>query len=103
MKRSLFALAALVAAANCYAWGGPPDWVKELAAAKTMDVSAKDDGVVLLDDTTVTVRDDGEVRSLHRVAFRILRNGGRELAYFAVPFDNETRLSGLERRRHLSM
>jgi len=96
MKRSLFALAAVFVSVHAFAWGNSaaPGWVKTLAASPQMKVDEKADGVVLLDETITTVRDDGEVRSLHRRAYRILRNGGRDLATEYVSYDNDTRISG---------
>src|ERR1051326_7489257 len=95
MKRALFAIAIALTAASAFAWGGPPDWVTQIAHAPQMTVPEKADAVVLIDQTIVTVRDDGEVRSLHRIATRILRNGGRDATIIAVPFDDDARLISL--------
>lgn len=97
MRRALAALAfAALVPASALAWGGPPDWLKELAKAPVpSNLPAKTHAIWLLDETTVTVSPTGEVTESRRMAGRILDNDGRDLATLTIPFDGETKISGL--------
>jgi Domain of Unknown Function with PDB structure (DUF3857)/Transglutaminase-like superfamily len=97
MRRALaaVALAALVPA-SALAWGGPPDWLKELAKAPVPSpLPPKTHSIVLLDEVTVTVAASGEITETRRMAGRILDPDGRGLAVLAIPFDSETRVGSL--------
>jgi len=50
----------------------------------------------LLDEQVTTVADSGEIKTLYRRAFRILRPEGRKRKMLAVHFDGETRLTYLK-------
>lgn len=90
MKRTLL-LALLVLAPRAFAWG-TPDWVKNAAKMQLPTYPADTAGVVLLDETTTTVRRAGEIGILHRRAFKILSTEGRELGYASVPFNSLVKL-----------
>lgn len=96
MRRALVAvvLAALVPA-SAFAWGGPPDWLKELAKAPLPQLPPKTHAVVLLDETTVAVADSGQITETRRMAGRILDADGRDLAVLAIPFDSDTKITAL--------
>jgi hypothetical protein len=87
---SLFAL--LMLAPRAFAWGGTPDWVKAAARMQLPAYPADTPGVVLVDETTTTIRGAGEIGILHRRALKILSTEGRELGYAAVPFNSLVQL-----------
>ena len=77
------------------AHAGTPDWLRS-AASQQLPVYDKDTiGVILLDEQVTTVKDNGEIVTLYRRAYRILRTEGRELGTVVVYFDKETRLNRL--------
>jgi len=73
-----------------------PAWLQAAAGLSLPAVTEKTDAVTLLDERIVTVRENGEIRTLVRRAFKILRPGGREHGEVVVPFDNDTRLTYLK-------
>jgi transglutaminase-like putative cysteine protease len=92
----LLAALFIFGATDVHAWGrgAAPDWLK--AAARESFVSEADSPAVIVhDETETTVSPSGEMRSLHRRAYRILTTEGRDLAHVAVYFDTETRLLSL--------
>ena len=93
MKRALV-IALFALAPRAFAWG-TPDWVKAAAKMQLPTYPADTAGVVLVDETTTTVRDSGEIGILHRKAMKILSTNGRELGYAAVPFNGLVRLVGM--------
>jgi len=96
MRRALAAVAfAALLPASAMAWGGPPDWLKELAKQPLPPQPPKTHAVVLLDERTLTVSDSGQITETRRMAGKILDADGRGLAVLAIPFDAETKISGL--------
>jgi transglutaminase-like putative cysteine protease len=95
MRRILFALALTACAANAFAWGGAPDWVKQLAAQPLPSYPEGTKGVALLYETVTTVTDDGEIRSLHRRVYRILNTEGKELGVQSISYDGERPIRSL--------
>jgi hypothetical protein len=75
-----FALSAAVAIAD------PPVWLLNTVKIATPKLSLDAPAVVLLDETLVTIQDDGSETIRHRYAVRILNQSGREFANGAVPF-----------------
>ncbi len=97
------ALAALFAVALASVFGrfsprvladNAPDWLRA-AAHQTLPEYPKDAvAVMLLDDLQTTVKDNGEIETRHRCAYKLLRPEARDsYGYAAVNFDNETKLS----------
>ena len=72
-----------------------PDWVRTAANQTQMSVDRETNAIVLLDDQTTTVQDNGDVYTLERRVVKILRPEGREYAKVHVYFDNETKLKSL--------
>lgn len=96
MRRALLALALVaLAPASAFAWGGSPDWMKALVHVQLPAYPEDTKGVVLLDETTTTVTDSGEVREFRRVAIKILNSEGRDLGEIAIPYDDATRIKSL--------
>lgn len=91
MKRALL-LTLLVLAPRAFAWGGTPDWVKAAAKMQLPSYPADTAGVVLVDETTTTIRGGGEIGTLRRQAYKILSTEGRDLGYAAVPFNSLVQL-----------
>ncbi len=93
MRRALV-VGLFLLAPRAFAWG-TPDWVKAAAKMALPAYPADTAGVVLVDETTTTVRDSGEIDTVHRKAMKILNTDGRELGYAAVPFNGLVRLAGM--------
>ncbi len=71
-----------------------PDWLRA-AAHQTLPEYPKDTvAVMLLDEEQTTVKDNGEIETRYRRAYKLLRPEARDTyGYAAVDFDNETKLS----------
>jgi hypothetical protein len=74
---------------------GTPDWLRGLAGGAQKKYADDVNAVVLLDEGETTVRDNGEIVTHGRIAYRILRPQGRDYARFELPFDNETKITYL--------
>ena len=74
---------------------GTPDWLRSLAQQPQKHYADDVDAVVLLKEEAVTIRDNGEIVTRTRVAYRILRPEGRGYATEEVGFDNETKITAL--------
>jgi transglutaminase-like putative cysteine protease len=72
-----------------------PDWVKNLAQQPAKHYADDVDAVTLLDEAQTTVKDNGEIVTQARIAYRILRPEGKSYAKRAVSFDNETKINYL--------
>jgi hypothetical protein len=71
-----------------------PEWLQQLAQQPVPAHDSDAVAVILLDDTEATVRADGQIQTLHRRAFRILRpEARREFGGISVDFDSETKIS----------
>src|SRR5260370_39670825 len=93
--RDLVSLAALaVAGLVCSApvRADVPAWMRSAASNPLPKYSAETSAVLLYDETTITVKDAGEVHSIHRRVFRILRPSGRDRGVFDVSFDKDTKV-----------
>src|SRR5580704_169445 len=97
------ALSALAAAtlAAALSWFAPrvfadtaPDWLRA-AAHQTLPEYPKDTiAVRLLDEQQTTVKDNGDIETRHRCAYKILRPEAREhYGYAGVSFDNQTKVT----------
>jgi Domain of Unknown Function with PDB structure (DUF3857)/Transglutaminase-like superfamily len=95
------ALAAVLAAvwlgAPVRAADAVPDWLRAAAQEKLPAYDKDTDAVILLDETQTTVRDNGEIDTLHRRAIRLLRpEARREYGGIDVNFDKDTKISYLK-------
>jgi hypothetical protein len=89
-------LACLIAAPHARAAKDTvPDWVRAAAAQPLPAYPPNTDSVVLLDETTLTVGQDGKAVEHHRCVKKILRNKGRDEGIVYVPFDADTKLLSL--------
>ncbi len=74
-----------------------PDWMREAARQTLPTYPPETVAVVLLDECITTVKDKGEIETLYRRAYKILRPEAREeYGMVIVPFDTETKLSYLK-------
>src|SRR6266705_3983545 len=85
----LFGLLALSATAKA-AGEDAPSWLKEAAAASTPAYEKDVPAVVLVDDGTISISDDGRVSKVYNFAVRVLRREGRAFAVASVGYIPET-------------
>jgi len=84
-------------AASASGASSAPDWLRAAAAETLPDYPKDTVAVVVLDEEQITVKDNGQMETLRRRAFRVLRPEAREdFSGIAVRFDGETRLSYLK-------
>ena len=72
---------------------GVPDWLRSLAQQPAKTYADDANAVVLLDDQDTTVKDNGEIVTHERIAYRILRPEGKSYAGHPVYFDSETKIN----------
>lgn len=84
-----FVICFLTLSANASA----PDWLRSAAQQPVKKYADDVNAVTLLNETETTVRDSGETVTRVRKVIKVLRPDGREKAFVAVPFDEETRLN----------
>ena len=88
-------LAAGPVAGRVYAKETVPDWVRSAATEKTETLSPDAPAVVLLDETVLTVDNDGRAVEHHRHVVKILRAKGREEGILHVGFDADEKILSL--------
>jgi Domain of Unknown Function with PDB structure (DUF3857)/Transglutaminase-like superfamily len=72
-----------------------PAWMHALVSAPLPAHDDKDDAVVLYSEEILTVQPSGKMHETDRIAFKILRPGGRSLGRHEFPFDPEQRITNL--------
>src|SRR5215813_3681493 len=85
-------LCALPAAAVANA----PEWLRSLAHEPLGTYSKETEAVALLRDERTTVKDNGEIVTFCRRAYKILRPGGEGVTRLSVEFSDETKLTYLK-------
>jgi hypothetical protein len=85
-------LIALTVAPN-FAKAEVPDWMRALARQPVKSYAADVNAVVLLDDQSTVVKDNGEIVKRGRRVVRILRPEGRDAAIFWVNFDGDSKVN----------
>lgn len=90
--RPLAALAALIFFVVAPARADVPAWMRSAASNPLPKYSDETNAVLLYDETTIVVKDAGEVHSIHRRVYRILRTSGRDRGILDVPFDKDTKI-----------
>ena len=74
-----------------------PDWLRAASQDKLPDYPKETEAVVLLEEQYTTVKDNGEIETRCRRAYKLLRPEGREgYGGVRVDFDNETKLTYLK-------
>ena len=69
-----------------------PAWVRSAASGAIPKYPDETQAVLLYDETTIVVKDAGEVHAIHRRVYRILRSSGRDRGVFDVSFDKDTKV-----------
>jgi Domain of Unknown Function with PDB structure (DUF3857)/Transglutaminase-like superfamily len=72
-----------------------PGWMHALVNAPLPAHDEKTDAVVLYSEEILTVQPNGKLHETDRIAFKILRPGGRSLGKHEFPFDQELRITNL--------
>jgi transglutaminase-like putative cysteine protease len=92
-----FACGLLCVAPGSRAAESAPPWLKAAAQEKLPEYPSDTVAVILLDERQTTVKDSGEITTLHRGAFRLLRPEARkDYSDIFVDFDSETKISYLK-------
>jgi hypothetical protein len=73
-----------------------PAWLKALASTPLPAHDEKANAVLLLSETVLTVRPNGEILRLERKAFRILRPDGRDRGVVRVDYDTQSHVTNLQ-------
>jgi transglutaminase-like putative cysteine protease len=73
-----------------------PPWLRSAASASIPKYPDDTQAVLLYDETTVVVKDAGEVHAIHRRVYRILRPGGRDRGVFDVSFGRDTKILNMK-------
>jgi hypothetical protein len=94
-------LAAMVTVAAAFLVPAParadvPPWLRSAASSPIPTYPDETQAVLLYDETTVVVKDAGEVHAIHRRVYRILRSGGRDRGVFDVSFDKDTKILNMK-------
>jgi hypothetical protein len=90
----LFILAALFAPTPARA--DVPSWLTAVARDTYPGVPAETNAIILYDAQETTVQPNGEIETMYRRAYLILRPDGRGYGRVAVPFDNETKITWMK-------
>lgn len=93
-RHAIFPLLSLFLAPLALA--GTPDWLRAVAGEPLPKYPDSTNAVIVLDEQFTSVDHEGEIKTLYRRAYRILRPEGRKYGTFAVYFDQETRLTYLK-------
>lgn len=98
LRRSsrILAAAAVVVVLAGPAGAGVPDWLRDAARQPLPQYEKATDAVMLLDEQRTTVSSEGEIRTLYRRAYKILRPEGKSYGTLTVYFDSDTRLTYLK-------
>jgi hypothetical protein len=72
-----------------------PDWVQAAIAQPKGTYSPETSAVVLLDDTVLSVGNDGKAVERRRHVVRILRPNGRDEGVIVVPYDKDSKILSL--------
>jgi len=91
---ALIAAFALVQAPQAKA-GEAPSWMHAQMNASLPAHDDETDAVLLYSETILTVQPNGKIKSLERVAYKILRPNGEVRGTVRVSFDSETRINSI--------
>jgi Domain of Unknown Function with PDB structure (DUF3857)/Transglutaminase-like superfamily len=73
-----------------------PDWLRSLAREPLGTYPKETNAVMLLDEGRTGVKENGEIVTFYRAAYKILRPQGAEIASFVIPFSDDTRITTLK-------
>jgi hypothetical protein len=95
-RAAVISVAALLLAPAAFAFkDSVPDWVHTAIDQPQKPYSPETPAVVLLDEFSFTVGNDGKAIEHHRHVVKILRPSGREYAITVVPYDKDTKILNL--------
>jgi len=89
---TLASMAVLAILVSMPAYADVPAWLRSAAANPIPKYSDETQAVLLYDETTIVVKDAGEIHAIHRRVYRILHPGGRDRGVFDVFFDKDTKV-----------
>src|SRR5262245_1522736 len=73
-----------------------PDWLRSLAREPLGTYPKETEAVMLLDEGRTTVKENGEIVTFARAAYKVLRPQGNEVASVTLPFTEDTRITSLK-------
>ena len=73
-----------------------PQWLRDAAHDAAAKPAGDAKAVILYDEQVTTVKDNGEVETLYRRAYLIVRPGGHDYGKLFVPFDSQTRITSIK-------
>ncbi len=91
----LYAAVCLLVPAAAHAGGDAPAWMHAAASAPLPAHDEKTDAVLLYSEENVTVQSADKIRTHVRMAYKILRPGGRDYGLAIVPFDAHSKVNSL--------
>ncbi len=94
ISASFFLLAGTFLASPAYA--DTPAWLRQAAQETMANVPADTNAIILFDEQETTVLPNGDIETIYRRAYRILRPDGKKYGLLGVHFDNQTRISWLK-------
>ncbi len=97
LARVLFGIVAslLACVPQSAAGGDAPQWMHALVSAPLPAHDEKTDAVLLYSEKTVTVLSADKIKKTVRIAYKILRPGGRDYGVVAVPFNLHQKITSL--------
>src|SRR5271154_2027664 len=88
-------LLTLTASRATAASGDAPAWMHALVNVPLPAHDEKTNAVQLYAETIVTVQSADKIKTQVRIAYKILRPGGRDLGIVVIPFDSLTKITNL--------
>ncbi len=97
IARVLFGIVAglLACVPQAAAGGDAPQWMHALVSGPLPAHDEKTDAVLLYSEKTVTVLSADKIKKTVRIAYKILRPGGRDYGVVAVPFNLHQKITSL--------
>jgi len=89
MSRGLWLLVLILGASYSVFADDAPSWLRQAAAMPVPSFDKKVNAIVLVDDSTITVGDDGQITTVSTYAVRILNRDGRNEAIAAVGYETD--------------
>src|SRR3954466_13160597 len=86
----------LAGSASLAVAGDAPQWMHAVVNAQLPDHDEKTDAVLLYSERNVTVQSIDKVRTHVRVAYKVIRPGGRDYGVALVSFNAHTKINGLK-------
>src|SRR5215469_9712753 len=75
---------------------GVPDWLRTAAAEQLPKYADETPAIMLRNEQMTNVKSSGEVTTVYRAAYKILRPEGRRYGVVRVYYDSETRITSLK-------